>query len=87
MRHVIQLLQLRKALLSEFNIDEYILNSGDDVFGAIQLLVEADWVFDSGLSGVQVEWNGDEIVLSVDEARGDVNASLVELNRRLAQYA
>ncbi|MBE7559781.1 hypothetical protein HS125_12885 [bacterium] len=87
MQHVIQLPTLRKALAEEFNIDEYILNSSDDVFGAIQLLVEAEWVFDSQLSGVAVDWSGDVITLSVDDARQDVNRSLSELQEHLARYA
>ncbi len=87
MQHVIHLPLLRKALAEEFNIDEYILNSGDDVFGAVQLLVEAEWVFDSKLSGIAVDWQGDVITLSVDDARQDVNKSLTELGQHLARYA
>ena len=87
MKHVIRLPQLREALAQEFNIDEYILNSGDDVFGAIQLLVDEEWVFDPALSGVTPVWDGgDEIVLEVEDAREDVNKSLVQLGEHLKQY-
>jgi len=88
MKHVIALSQLRAALAEEFNIDEYILNSGDDVFGAIQLLVDDQWVFDPALSGVTPVWDGgDEITLEVHDAREDVNKSLVVLREHLKQYA